>query len=92
MWLSFVIVRTRQLKRAWKRRRAQNVVLFFIELIAQMVRPWLTDALSLFQLTCFVAARNQPSQDCAKAYQIVCSIETLPHTTVEVCGVAFSCM
>ncbi|DBA91385.1 TPA: hypothetical protein ACH3X2_003920 [Trebouxia sp. C0005] len=37
VWLSFVTIRTWQLKRAWKRRRARNVGLFFIELIAQMV-------------------------------------------------------
>lgn len=39
LWLSYVVLRTWQLKRVWKRRRAMSVTIFFIEVIAQMVRP-----------------------------------------------------
>ncbi|DBA98954.1 TPA: hypothetical protein ACH3X1_014695 [Trebouxia sp. C0004] len=37
LWLLYVVVRSWQLKRVWKRRRARSVAIFFVEIIAQMI-------------------------------------------------------
>lgn len=37
LWLSYVVIRTLQLKRVWKRRRARSVLIFFVEIVAQLV-------------------------------------------------------
>ncbi len=36
LWLLYVLVRSWQLKRVWKRRRARSVTIFLVEIIAQM--------------------------------------------------------
>lgn len=38
IWLSYLVVRTWQMKRVWKRRRARNVAFFFVEISSQLVR------------------------------------------------------
>lgn len=48
LWLSYVVLRTWQLKRVWKRRRAMSVTIFLIEIVAQMVRAANKETLFLY--------------------------------------------
>ena len=36
--MAYVVIRTWQLTRVWKRRRARSVQIFLIEIVAQLVR------------------------------------------------------
>ncbi|KAL3142108.1 hypothetical protein ABBQ32_004726 [Trebouxia sp. C0010 RCD-2024] len=37
LWMSYVVIRTWQLKRVWKRRRARSVQIFLVEIVAQLI-------------------------------------------------------
>ena len=59
IWLTFVVIRTWQSKRIWKRRRLRNVVLFSVEISAQLVGNWLIQAVAPFLIqdeACLIAA------------------------------------